>query len=79
MEKRESVAIKMINGNDVRKWNSGNVEIKILKHINRYDSNEDNHMIKLKNHFLWGGQMWLVFELLSMNLFELLQTPAWNG
>ena len=76
MENREFVAIKMIDGNDIRKWNSGNVEIKILKHINRYDANEDNHMIRLKNHFMWKGQMCLVFELLSMNLFELLQTPG---
>ena len=76
MENREFVAIKMIDGNDIRKWNSGNVEIKILKHINRYDPNEDNHMIRLKNNFMWGGQMCLVFELLSMNLFELLQTPG---
>ncbi|KAK9885536.1 hypothetical protein WA026_012286 [Henosepilachna vigintioctopunctata] len=48
-------------------------EIGMLEFLNNADYKDEYHLVRLKGHFLWQGRSCLVFELLSMNLFEYIE------
>ena len=41
--------------------------------MNRTDTGDKFHVVKLKHHFMWRNHLCLVFELLSYNLYDLLR------
>ena len=42
-------------------------------------SNDENNIVRLINHFFFRGHQCLVFEMLSLNLYELLKNTQFRG
>ena len=47
--------------------------------MNRTDTGDKFHVVKLKHHFMWRNHLCLVFELLSYNLYDLLRNTNFRG
>ncbi|CAG9333127.1 DYRK4_1 [Blepharisma stoltei] len=73
----QEVALKIIR-NEKRFHRQGKVEIKILHHI-KYHDKEDAHCVHMQNYFVFRSHICLTFELLSINLYELLRSNGSNG
>ncbi|OQR85159.1 serine/threonine-protein kinase minibrain-like isoform X1, partial [Achlya hypogyna] len=54
-------------------------EIDILEYLHRSGAGQDNHIVELLDRFVHRGHHCLVFELLSFNLFQLLQSTKYTG
>ncbi|KAI7876951.1 kinase-like protein [Lichtheimia hyalospora FSU 10163] len=55
-------------------------EVGILKYLNREcDPNDERHIVRLKHTFVHKHHLCLVFELLSINLYELLKHNRFRG
>lgn len=75
----EIVAVKVIK-NQPAYFNQAWVEINILRMLHRSNSEEDTkHIVKFKTHFIFRGHLCLVFEKLSINLYELLKQNNYVG
>jgi dual specificity tyrosine-phosphorylation-regulated kinase 1 len=72
------VALKMIKSKKLFK-NQANTEIDILVELRDADSKDDNHIVRLLNHFEHRNHPCLVFELLSSNLYDLLKNTKFRG
>lgn len=75
----EIVAVKVIK-NQPAYFNQAWVEINILKmlHLNN-PPQHTQHIVKFYAHFIFNGHLCLVFERLSINLYELLKQNTYNG
>ena len=71
-EETSHVAIKIIK-NKKPFLVQAQIEVRLLELMNRTDSEDKYHVVKLKNHFMWRNHLCLVFELLSYNLYDLLR------
>lgn len=75
----EAVAIKIIK-NQAAYYHQGRVEIGILQFLNTKADPEDRaNIVRLKDFFQYNGHLCLVFELLSLNLFELVRHNKFRG
>ena len=45
----------------------------------KLDKNDDNHILRLKDTFIHRQHLCLVFELLSVNLYELIKQNQFHG
>ena len=51
-----------------------------MKQLNgKLDKNDDNHILRLKDTFIHRQHLCLVFELLSVNLYELIKQNQFRG
>lgn len=75
----EVVAVKIIK-NQPAYFNQAWVEISILRmlHRNNYPD-QTRHIVKFFSHFVFRGHLCLVFERLSINLYELLKQNNYVG
>ncbi|KAJ6236531.1 serine/threonine-protein kinase minibrain [Anaeramoeba flamelloides] len=78
LKNQKEVAIKIIKSYPAF-YEQGLIEKKILKKLNAYDSNEKYHTVKLINSFKFRKHLCLVFELLSLNLYEILKKTKLRG
>lgn len=73
------VAIKIIK-NKPAYYKQALVEVNILEHLNsEVDTDDLGHIVRLLSRFLWKNHLCLVFELLSINLYELLKQNRFRG
>uniref|UniRef100_A0A1A9X4N5 dual-specificity kinase n=1 Tax=Glossina brevipalpis TaxID=37001 RepID=A0A1A9X4N5_9MUSC len=83
------VAIKIIK-NKKPFLNQAQIEVKLLEMMNRIDMGNKSYIVfkhfllfacpvELRRHFMWHNHLCLVFELLSYNLYELLQNTNFRG
>lgn len=73
------VAVKVIK-NQPAYFNQAWVEINILRMLHRNNSEEDTkHIVRFVTHFIFRGHLCLVFEKLSINLYELLKQGNYVG
>ena len=72
------VCIKIINSHE-KFQNQALVEIKIVSEIAKYDINNDSNNVKFYNYFKFRGHICLVFECLSINLFEFIESKNFIG
>ena len=74
----EYVCLKILNNspNSIEQYKS---EINILKVLNNDIIRRSGHFIKMKNFFNFKGYICIVFELLSINLFEEIQNSNFVG
>jgi len=73
------VAVKVVK-NKIAYTQQAISEIKILSTLNHeYNSHEHYHVLKLKHHFVYKSHLCLVFELLSVNLYELIKQNNFRG
>ena len=77
-KKNEVVAVKIIK-NQAKFVNQANIEIRLLENINNKDLEENSNLLHIKENFLFRGHICLVFDLLSMNLYELLKENDFKG
>ncbi|CAN8073908.1 unnamed protein product [Agarophyton chilense] len=73
------VAVKVIK-NQPAYFNQAWVEINILKMLHSTNNSDlTRHIVKLFSHFVFRGHLCLVFELLSINLYQRLKNNNYNG
>lgn len=71
LENGEKSAVKVLRNNEVM-LKSGEKEVKILQKLHEKDPNDRRHIIKLQGSFTFQGHFCAKFELLGMNLREVL-------
>ena len=69
---KELVAIKIIK-NKKQFTKQGSVEVKILKFIKDHDKENKSSIVNIKEHFLFRNHLCIVFEILSLNLYDVLR------
>ncbi|CAI4233205.1 unnamed protein product [Auanema sp. JU1783] len=74
----EDVAIKIIK-NKKTFFDQAQIEIKILEMMNAHDRDNKYNVVELKSHFVHRNHLCLVFELLSINLYDLLRNTSFRG
>lgn len=75
---KENVAIKIIK-NKRAFYQQALLEIRILQYLNANDKKDQNHIVRMKRHFEWRNHLCISYELLSMNLYELLRNQNFAG
>ncbi|KAL4746376.1 hypothetical protein BDW72DRAFT_35959 [Aspergillus terricola var. indicus] len=79
LKTQEVVAVKVIK-NKTAYFNQSMMEVSVLDLLNsRYDKNDDHHLLRLKDTFIHRQHLCLVFELLSVNLYELIKQNQFRG
>ncbi|KAF0975904.1 hypothetical protein FDP41_005231 [Naegleria fowleri] len=74
----EHVAVKIIK-NKPQFHTQAHIEIQLLKDLNTKDANGKNNIVRMKEYFQWKNHLCIVFELLSMNLYDLLKASNFTG
>ncbi|KAI8927290.1 kinase-like domain-containing protein [Entophlyctis helioformis] len=77
-ETKEDVAIKIIK-NRRSFSNQAQIEIRLLKLINHRDPDNSNCVVHIKEHFIHRNHLCMVYELLSLNLYDLLRRGRFTG
>lgn len=54
-------------------------EIELLTHLKENDRDDQNNIVRLQSHFMYRNHQCLVFEMLSLNLYELLKNTQFSG
>jgi serine/threonine protein kinase len=69
----ETCALKVLK-NKPAYYAQGLVEVKLLMTLNhKYDPNDEKHIVRCIDYFVFHNHLVIVFELLSLNLYELLE------
>ncbi|KAI8917441.1 kinase-like domain-containing protein [Entophlyctis helioformis] len=75
----ELVAIKVIK-NKPAYYNQSLVEIMILQLLNNeYDKHDKHHLARMMDTFVYRNHLCIVFEMLSVNLYELIKQNQFRG
>eukprot|EP00800_Vazella_pourtalesii_P023872 TRINITY_DN990_c0_g1_i1.p1 TRINITY_DN990_c0_g1~~TRINITY_DN990_c0_g1_i1.p1 ORF type:complete len:786 (+),score=177.54 TRINITY_DN990_c0_g1_i1:37-2358(+) len=72
------VAVKVIR-NKKRFHHQALVEVKILDHLKRKDKDGTHNIIQMLEHFYFRYHLCIVFELLSINLYEMIKKNQFQG
>ncbi|KAI7857889.1 kinase-like domain-containing protein [Circinella umbellata] len=72
-------AVKVVK-NKTAYFKQSMMEVAILEMLNqRHDSEDQHHILRLKDTFIHKKHLCLVFELLSVNLYELIKQNQFRG
>lgn len=75
---KETIAVKVIRNK--RKFHKqGAVEVKLLKVMKEQDPEDNYNIVSIKNHFTFRNHLCIVFELLSISLYDLLKLNGFQG
>jgi len=77
-KRKENIALKIIR-NKRRFHSQAAIEVKILQALREFDQGIDHRVIKIKNSFVFRNHICIVFELLSLNLYDLLKNVNFIG
>ncbi|CAF1215118.1 unnamed protein product [Adineta ricciae] len=77
-KKKEFCALKILK-NKKRFQQQGLVEIQILNHLKLLDQYNSFHIVHIKQYFYFRSHLCITFELLGINLYELIQKNHFNG
>ena len=77
-KRSNNVAVKIIRNQSLYK-DSGHLENKILHELAKADPEDTNCIIKKQRSFEFRGHLCIVFELLSLNLFQFLHQNEFKG
>lgn len=72
------VALKMVR-NEKRFHRQAQEEIRILEHLRKQDKDNNYNIIHMLEHFNFRNHVCMTFELLSMNLYELVKKNKFQG
>jgi len=75
---REEVAIKIVR-NKAQFYNQACVELRILQKLVALDTHNSNGIVHIRHYFYHQNHLCIVFELLSINLYELLSITQYTG
>ncbi|KAJ3027187.1 UNVERIFIED_CONTAM: Dual specificity tyrosine-phosphorylation-regulated kinase 1A [Siphonaria sp. JEL0065] len=74
----QNVAIKVIK-NRKSFYNQALSEIRILELLNERDADNSKNIVRMKEHFVFRNHLCIVYELLSVNLYEVLKSGKFTG
>jgi dual specificity tyrosine-phosphorylation-regulated kinase 2/3/4 len=74
----EYVWVKVIRNQEKFQYQAS-IEVKVLQHIKDTDPEDTSNLIKMKDYFIFRSHVCLVFELLSMNLYEFIKNTDFRG
>lgn len=74
----ENVALKIVR-NEKRFYRQAQEEIRILEHLRKQDSQNSMNIIHMFDSFTFRKHMCITFELLSINLYELIKKNKYQG
>ncbi|GLG93531.1 Putative dual specificity tyrosine-phosphorylation-regulated kinase 3 homolog [Gryllus bimaculatus] len=74
----EHVALKMVR-NEKRFHRQAQEEIRILEHLRKQDKDNTMNIIHIYDSFTFRNHMCITFELLSINLYELIKKNKFQG
>ncbi|CAF1452722.1 unnamed protein product, partial [Adineta ricciae] len=77
-KKKETVALKIIR-NKKRFQQQGLVEVNILMHLKSLDSDNSLNIVHIKDHFYFRAHLCITFEILGINLYELIRKNNYQG
>lgn len=77
-KENQFVAIKVIK-NRRAFHHQAQIEINILSHLRKFDKNQSHNVVHFKEYFEMDNHLFLVFELLYINLYELLKMNQFKG
>lgn len=75
---QQHVALKMVR-NEKRFHRQAHEEIRILEHLKKQDKDNTMNIIHMYEHFTFRNHMCITFELLSVNLYELIKKNKFQG
>ena len=75
---QQHVAIKIIR-NKSRFHRQALVEVKVLNHLREHDPRDETNSVRMLEHFSFRSHLCIVFELLSMNLYEFIKNNSFMG
>ena len=75
---QQHVALKVVR-NERRFHRQANEEIRILEHLRKQDRDNTHNIVHLLDHFTFRNHVCLTFELLSINLYELIKKNKFQG
>ena len=79
LKTQEVVAVKVVK-NKTAYFNQSMMEVSVLDLLNtKLDKNDDHHLLRLQDTFIHRQHLCLVFELLSVNLYELIKQNQFRG
>ncbi|GAX25415.1 dual specificity tyrosine-phosphorylation-regulated kinase 1 [Fistulifera solaris] len=78
IETKQEVAIKIIKSKKPFLMQA-KTEIELLTHLSEKDSDDEHNIVRLLTHFMYRNHQCLVFEMLSLNLYELLKNTQFGG
>ncbi|KAJ1980407.1 dual specificity protein kinase yak1 [Dimargaris verticillata] len=74
-----TVAVKVVK-NKQAYYKQSLLEVHILRQLNQhYDPDDKRHILRLKDSFVFRKHMCLVFECLSLNLYEVIRQNKFQG
>ncbi|XP_033746574.1 dual specificity tyrosine-phosphorylation-regulated kinase 2-like [Pecten maximus] len=74
----DHVALKMVR-NEKRFHRQAQEEIRILEHLKKQDKDNAFNIVHIYEHFVFRNHICITFELLSMNLYELIKKNKFQG
>lgn len=74
----EHVALKMVR-NEKRFHRQAQEEIRILSHLRKHDKDNSMNIIHMYDYFTFRNHMCITFELLYINLYELIKKNKFQG
>ncbi|XP_061395318.1 dual specificity tyrosine-phosphorylation-regulated kinase 2-like [Musca vetustissima] len=74
----EHVALKIVR-NEARFYRQAQEEIRILHHLRRQDKYNTMNIIHMYDYFTFRNHMCITFELLNINLYELIKKNGFKG
>ncbi|XP_074603277.1 dual specificity tyrosine-phosphorylation-regulated kinase 2-like [Brevipalpus obovatus] len=75
---QQHVALKMVR-NEKRFHRQAQEEIRILDHLRKQDKDNSMNIIHMYENFTFRNHMCITFELLSVNLYELIKKNQFRG
>lgn len=75
---QQHVALKIVR-NEKRFHKQAVEEIRILEHLKKQDKDNTHNIVHLYDHFNFRNHVCITFELLSMNLYELIKKNKFQG
>jgi len=70
--------VKVIR-NKKRFQHQAGVELRILKHLNDNDPNDENNIVRMNDFEVFRRHLIISFELLSINLYEFIRNNNFQG
>lgn len=77
-KEKKHVAVKIIR-NQKRFHRQAKVEVKVLQELKSADNGLESHSVQMLDYFIFRKHICIVFELLSINLYDLLKSNNFRG
>ncbi len=77
-KRKEFVAIKIIRSKK-RFQTQGMVEVSILQHMKQLDHDNTQNVVHMKEYFYFRNHLCITFEILGINLYELIKKNNYQG